>query len=424
MTLRARARGASIVVLYGLTVVALIDTASELVRFAVDADDRFGWARLAVGVSFSVGCSAWAYRRWRGRQRSATLAADDGAVALQSPVAVWAERPAWRRWLPRVVAVVALAAIGFTIADQSSTLRAAVSDLRHLDWRLVRLAVYLEAGSMLAYALLFYALVRGGSRRVRLGWLVWLTLAGNAVMGSLPGGVAWSATFSIRALWRRGAPFAVAVAVPVASSIVALLALVALALVGVDLAGASGPAAPFRVAVTAGTAGAVVVIAALVVWLRRHAGLRSAARTWAAMRLTPKALASAFVAGTANWLLDCGCLVASFLAVSGHVPWQGVLVAYCAGQLASNLPITPGGIGVVEGTMTLLLVAYGMHTPVALAGILLYRLISFWLLLPIGWAAVAGILLGERRAGVALAPATRRAAEVAPAPRPIEPAVG
>jgi putative heme transporter len=78
------------------------------------------------------------------------------------------------------------------------------------------------------------------------------------------------------------------------------------------------------------------------------------------------------------------------------VPWTGILVIYGVTQIAENLPITPGGIGVVEGALSLMLVAYGMSTDTAVAAVLLYRIISFWLLVPLGWLAAGGLVL-ERR---------------------------
>jgi uncharacterized protein (TIRG00374 family) len=99
----------------------------------------------------------------------------------------------------------------------------------------------------------------------------------------------------------------------------------------------------------------------------------------------------------ANWLFDCGCLVAAFGAVGAPVPWRGILIAYGAGQLAANLPITPGGLGVVEGSITIALVAYGGAEATTVAAVLLYRLLSFWVQLPIGWGT-AVILEVHRRA--------------------------
>ncbi|MBV9049028.1 MAG: UPF0104 family protein, partial [Solirubrobacterales bacterium] len=80
-----------------------------------------------------------------------------------------------------------------------------------------------------------------------------------------------------------------------------------------------------------------------------------------------------------------------------NVPWRGVLVAYAIAQIAANLPITPGGIGIVEGTLSLLLVAYGMPTSTAVAAVLLYRIISFWIFVPVGWATAGALLVLQRK---------------------------
>jgi uncharacterized protein (TIRG00374 family) len=62
-------------------------------------------------------------------------------------------------------------------------------------------------------------------------------------------------------------------------------------------------------------------------------------------------------------------------------------LAYCAGQIAASLPVTPGGIGVVEGSITLALVAFGGAETITLAAVLLYRLIAYWGCIPAGGLA-------------------------------------
>ena len=99
---------------------------------------------------------------------------------------------------------------------------------------------------------------------------------------------------------------------------------------------------------------------------------------------------TAVLAGSAYWIADCGCLAFAFLAVGSPVPWQGLLLAYCAAQLAVNLPITPGGLGVVEGSLTVALVAFGGGRAPTVAAVLLYRVISFWIPLPTGAALLPG----------------------------------
>src|SRR5207237_10740376 len=98
----------------------------------------------------------------------------------------------------------------------------------------------------------------------------------------------------------------------------------------------------------------------------------------------------------ANWLGDVACLVLAYVAVGAPVPWRGILVADGAAQLAANLPITPGGLGVVEGSLTIALVAYGGAQGSTVAAVLLYRILNFWAPLPIGWATWGALLVKSR----------------------------
>jgi uncharacterized protein (TIRG00374 family) len=100
----------------------------------------------------------------------------------------------------------------------------------------------------------------------------------------------------------------------------------------------------------------------------------------------------------ALWVFDCAALATSFLAVGAGVPWRGLLLTYGASQLAVNLPVTPGGLGVVEGTITIALVAFGGAERSIVPAVLCYRLVSFWGFLPVGWAGWSVMaVLGRRR---------------------------
>ncbi len=117
----------------------------------------------------------------------------------------------------------------------------------------------------------------------------------------------------------------------------------------------------------------------------------------AAVRLGWRDLVFTVVMGIGNWVFDCGCLAFSFAAVGAPVPWRGLLLAYGAGQLAENLPITPGGLGVVESSLTIALVAFGGAEVSTVAAVLVYRIITFWAYLPVGWVDWAVLRLAERR---------------------------
>jgi hypothetical protein len=86
-----------------------------------------------------------------------------------------------------------------------------------------------------------------------------------------------------------------------------------------------------------------------------------------------------------NWLASVGCLAAAILAVGAGIPWTKLLLIYCAGATASSFNLTPGGLGVVEGVLTAELVAAGMRSDVALGSVLIFRLVSFWLVMLAGW---------------------------------------
>jgi hypothetical protein len=105
----------------------------------------------------------------------------------------------------------------------------------------------------------------------------------------------------------------------------------------------------------------------------------------------------AFGLALANWVYDAATLVVCLFALGTGVPWRGILVAYSLTQIAASIPITPGGLGVVEGSLAALLVAYGLPPGEALTATFLYRLVSFWGLVPIGWATWVGLELAQRQ---------------------------
>jgi putative heme transporter len=79
------------------------------------------------------------------------------------------------------------------------------------------------------------------------------------------------------------------------------------------------------------------------------------------------------------------CLAFSIKAAGAHVPWWGIVLAWAAGAGGSSLNLTPGGLGVVEAALTGALVALGVPANQALTAVLVYRAISFWLAIAIGW---------------------------------------
>ena len=55
------------------------------------------------------------------------------------------------------------------------------------------------------------------------------------------------------------------------------------------------------------------------------------------------------------------------------------IATYAAAQLVGGLPGMPGGLGVTEGALALILAAYGFPASTTLAPIIVFRVVSYWL---------------------------------------------
>jgi uncharacterized membrane protein YbhN (UPF0104 family)/tRNA A-37 threonylcarbamoyl transferase component Bud32 len=88
---------------------------------------------------------------------------------------------------------------------------------------------------------------------------------------------------------------------------------------------------------------------------------------------------------TAAYIL---CLAASVHALGGSVPLTSIAVVYLTGSAIGSVVPTPGGIGAVEIALSGGLTAAGMAGGTALSSVLLFRLLTFWLPIPAGWAAL------------------------------------
>ena len=83
--------------------------------------------------------------------------------------------------------------------------------------------------------------------------------------------------------------------------------------------------------------------------------------------------------GTLNWLLDAASLWVFLYALGATLSLDGLLVSFGLANLFAAIPITPGGLGIVEGIYIPTLVAFGVSPSVAALGVPIYRLAQFWL---------------------------------------------
>lgn len=87
-----------------------------------------------------------------------------------------------------------------------------------------------------------------------------------------------------------------------------------------------------------------------------------------------------------NWLADAASLFFFVAAFGKWVNPDALLVAYGLANIAGALPITPGGLGIIEGTLSSILVGFGTPRTIAILGVISWRLVNFWLPIPVGGA--------------------------------------
>jgi len=232
-------------------------------------------------------------------------------------------------------------------------------------------------------------------------------LAGNAVTNSLPGGEAAGAAVQFGMLTTAGFDTGTAVGGLAAFSLIGIGGLLALPVFALPAVLAGVPVSP-GLAHTAllGIAGfaAFAVFGEIVLradWPLAAAG-RAAQRlrNWATRGRRPPVTgldrrlldqrdtirgvldrkwwqAALLTAGRLGF--DYGCLLAALCATGASPQPSLVLLAYAAAGIVALLPLTPGGLGIVEASLSGLLVLAGVGAGYAVLAILAYRIASYWL---------------------------------------------
>jgi uncharacterized protein (TIRG00374 family) len=95
-------------------------------------------------------------------------------------------------------------------------------------------------------------------------------------------------------------------------------------------------------------------------------------------------LVKALFFASANWLFDVASLFIFLGAFGQWVNPVALLVAYGVANIAAAIPFTPGGLGVLELTLIGILVGFGPPRAVVILGVIAWRLVNFWLPIPVG----------------------------------------
>jgi glycosyltransferase 2 family protein len=86
------------------------------------------------------------------------------------------------------------------------------------------------------------------------------------------------------------------------------------------------------------------------------------------------------------------CLDASVRALGGNVPLASIAVVYLTGSAIGSVVPTPGGLGAVEAALSAGLTAAGLPGTTAVSAVLLFRTLTFWLPVPLGWLSMNYLL--------------------------------
>ncbi|HEX9257979.1 MAG TPA: YbhN family protein [Acidimicrobiales bacterium] len=295
----------------------------------------------------------------------------------------------------------------------------------------------LQVAALVAYSMLTRAALPQGA--VKFGTLLRIQMSTKAVTNVVPGGSAAGSALGYRLMTLAdvsGADAGFALATSGLGSAVVLNVILWLALVvSIPLAGFNplyftaavvgvilmGFAAFLVVGLMKGQARAerrVRAIGRRVKWIDEEKAVATVNRLAARLRelgSNRRLLAHVVVWAAANWLLDMASLGVFLKAFGGDVPIVGLVVAFCLANVMAAIPITPGGLGIVEGILIPTLVGFGVPRSVALVAVPTYRLAQFWLPIPMGAIAYGSLRVGPfaiPRVRV-LPPLRREAAEVA-----------
>ena len=296
----------------------------------------------------------------------------------------------------------------------------------NIGWMIAGLV--LEAASLFCYALLSWVLLPPPVRP-SMSRLFRIDLSAAAVAHVIPAGTVGSAGIGYQLFTAEGVPgpdAAVMMATKGMGSTVVLNVLLWISLViSIPLAGFH----PIYISVAAVGAVALAVVAALAFGLTRGEG-RATRIVHAVGRRIPgmdgdqlqalflrisnsirdlardrHVMIWSLVWAALNWLLDAASLWCFVAAFGNFVNPAELFAAYGIANVLGVLPVTPGGLGIVDSTAPLLLVSFGVTRSVATLGVLGWRLVNFWLPIPAGAAAYVSLkvprgggLKGARRA--------------------------
>ena len=328
----------------------------------------------------------------------------------------------FRRGLPRAIHLLFIAGLaGYFLGPKFDSARRSIGLLSHVDRFWLAVALVAELLSLLTFALGTRVLLPPNGNRLPLWRVIRIDLSTIALSHAVPAGSAAGTALGYRLLTTSGVPPVEAgfakVSQSLLSGVILQLLLWSALAISIPLHGSS----PVYLAATVAGVVVVAVLVLLGVLLIRHAPAlqRGVARLAdrlprvsgeAAGRMvgavaeqlrellrSPRRLAWASIWATANWAFDALCLWCCLRAFGYAAGYDELMVAFALASVLASLPVAPSGLGIVEGALVPTLVGLGAPGTVALLGVLAWRLLNFWLPLPLGAAAYLALPTGRLR---------------------------
>jgi uncharacterized protein (TIRG00374 family) len=315
-----------------------------------------------------------------------------------------------------VSALVLFLVVEYLVLPQIAGARHSLHLIADIRFRYVFVGLALEAAAIVAYAQLFRAILPKGQTPSL--WIVTrIQLATLAVSHVVPGGAAAGGGLGYRLLTSEGvdgtdAAFILATASIGSAVVLNVLLWIGLivsiplrgynplyltaSLVGLALIGVFSLAV---VALTRGEERAARTLRRLaqrIPFLDEDRLDRLVRRTAARLRAigSDRALLFRLVGwAAANWIFDMTALGVFLLAFGHHPAIDGLLVSYGIANVLAAIPITPGGLGVTEAVLTASLVGFGAARGQAVLGVITWRLVQFWIPIPLGAGAYLSLHL-------------------------------
>ena len=316
-------------------------------------------------------------------------------------------KTAWRTVIGVVVTVVSLGVGGYLVWDQIPPMTLIADLLADADPVWLTAALLAEVIAIVAFSVIQRRLVvnLGGDLSRRRS--VELTLTSGAISSALPAGAALGAGYTYRRLRRAGLRGADAGVTMVASAGMLTGALLLLYVL------LTGPTLLDQLSEMIGRGhlgGLIVLVGAILLylivkprhpsdpgdepagWLANH--VRSSRETFRAVPTHAWWISS--VSAIVKWIADFAVLAAATFAVGASVDFVALATVYVGIQVIRQIPLTPGGIGIIEAALLAGLVAAGAAAGPAAAAVVIYRVLTFWLILPAGAIAALFDRTGDR----------------------------